>query len=992
MTQQREDEQWSLNKFWSEFHDSDQDIVDNSLSGLLKYIKKISYFNDLEKGGDSFISSIITQVLTDNRYLNETSLRTIFDSTMQLIPQFAAKIPIEIIPILYNTIFTNLARPGIKFFTILSSVLEETILNGSNYSPERQQAIVNLMMNRLVTFINTDSTSTAMKNLSLNLIAATIETLPNWLTPSMISDLKNIIEKLSIELCERKDTETNEYLATTQSLSSVSKVYATLIDEKSQHEFYEYIEKLSNKRLSVFIFSTIIAYCPQQFDLSDEKDPKYSFVHYQELIFEQIANPQDVEEYSNAYAIFVDQCLKTLSILIDKFASKMTDDQINQYISTDFDFLNLGAQEQQVEAEADEDDAQIEVDDDDVSSDDNDNQVFESSDESWKIRVAAMKLGISLIEEKGDMYFDSLFYETDDCYMPIFVSNLIRDHDIGSKLEAMRFLRVIIRHYKNEIQPSVVEEWETSIISQINKDSRDQVLDTFIKTLTSVIRDLQQAPSLEITEKAIKNISEVYRDNTIDATLLFITNILEYSSEVKIVQPLIKLINVLLSGVKSHTMTSCLTVISKIYHYYHRKCNNDKTLHKELDALNEQVLGLSTKSGEVRPYAITTISVFVSCCPGLSTVQKSVDKIVGFLDESAVAKVSIGAIALISASESAKTLSKDTKLILSKLKTKIMSEPSVTNRSLWAIRIMLHKNILSPNDCQDIIGTLFDIANNGEKNARVLSLKIINHIYPKGCDSNRLCSLVDSLTSSPLSERIIGEVAELVLTSSKASLDNVKSFVDSLIDKIKTKSLGKDESASLLIISNAALIVGVASSTNKDYGLSLISKFKEHINDKGNLQVFSLRCIGEIGSLVDLSSTNNALVESIFKLVHDSDRSVFVPASESIGLMSVGSPGSILKKFINSAKADGESYLTAYLFGIKSFVKKANKYKNHIPKEVYSQIVQSIPEISDFLLANSKDDFKETALTVSECLAGLVGISFEYSQTLIKSADRKSVV
>ena len=193
-----------------------------------------------------------------------------------------------------------------------------------------------------------------------------------------------------------------------------------MIKDKELHEFFQYIEKLENERLGVYILAIIIEYRPQYFDLSEDKDENFSFVHYQDLIFNQIANPNDVQDFNNAYATFTIQFLRTLSILINKFSNKMTEDQINNYISADFDFLNLGVSVQ-TDEEADEEVIQLETDLPDSESEDE--QIPDSSDESWKIIVAAMKLAISLIEEQGDLFYNSLFYVSDDSYMPSYVTN-----------------------------------------------------------------------------------------------------------------------------------------------------------------------------------------------------------------------------------------------------------------------------------------------------------------------------------------------------------------------------------------------------------------------------------------------------------------------------------------------------------------------------------------------------------------------------------------
>lgn len=978
---------FSIDQFWKEFGcESDADIMENALLGMLMYIRSVNAFDEFGKLGESYIPSIINVMLDNKQYMMDSSMN-IFDYFMQLIPELAAKIPIDLLPTLYNTILLRLSQEGIRYFSHLSNVTEETIINAGNYPIDRQKAIIDILMNKLPNYIEGENTKPEMKNFSLNLFSLTIEILPFCLTNQMIKNIKDMIERITTSLSKREDNKTSAFLATTNSVATLSKVYATLINDEQQHQFFEFIENLKTPRLSAYLLSIIIEYRPQLFDLSEDKDEKYSFTYYQELIFRQLANPQTVTEFSITYTVYTIQFLKTLSVLVNKFSQKMSEEQVNQYISTVFEFLNLGSSETN-EFEQNEEE---EVNDlglsDSESEDEADDGGIAETDESWKIRVAAMNLAVELINELGDSFYDSLFYIDDDNYMPKHVINLIKDEDVGCKLESLRFLRAIIRHYKNDIDPEILDDFINSLISQINRGSNEQVNIQFIKTLTFIIDDLQQAPVLELSLNAIKNINDVHKENTIDPTLDFVASLLEYSTDVEIVHPLIDLVSILLKEAKSGLLTKCLTVVSKIYHFYFKKCNNDSSLKKNLDDMNNYVISLIQLHGETVIYAITTVSVFVTCCTSLDSVQKSVDLIVSLLDNDAVAKASIGAIALISASDAAQTLSKDIKSIVEKLKKKILSEQMITTRALWTITILLQKKILKSEDCQDIVGTLFDIFNKNEGHTRLLSLKILKQIYPNGCDSTKLSLFTNILVNSPLSERAINEISELVFISSKSSFDNIKPFIDSIIEKVKSATLlGKDEAATASIISNLGLIIGIASSTNKDYCLSLVSQFKSHINEKGIQQLFALRCIGEIGSFIDLSGVDG-IYKPIFDLIYDKDNKIFVPAAESIGLMSLGSTDKILKEFIKSAK-DNKEYINPCLFGINSFTTQVNLIKNYISKSVFDQIVKLVPEITEFLLSNTNEEFTNT---ISDSLAGLIGISFDLTQKLIETATYVSI-
>ena len=230
--QEGENQSWTLKNFLDLFNDPDQDHVFNALNEMFDYIQRTDYFKEMENG-EVYIGLIINKILCDSRYFNDFGLRSIFEILMKLIPQFVTKLPIELVPTVYDLCLKNLSKPDINYFTILSAVLEKTIVNGDIYSLERKQTITNFVMTRLVSLINDKSTKTSLKELSVNLIVATATTFPNCFTPSMKNDVKNLKENLTNELHEIKDTETNEYLTLNQSLSSVSKAYAKLINDNN---------------------------------------------------------------------------------------------------------------------------------------------------------------------------------------------------------------------------------------------------------------------------------------------------------------------------------------------------------------------------------------------------------------------------------------------------------------------------------------------------------------------------------------------------------------------------------------------------------------------------------------------------------------------------------------------------------------------------------------------------------------------------------------
>lgn len=218
-------EQWSFKKFWADFNDSDQDLVYLAIDGLLTYIKSVDSFNEFGENGEVVLNTMINQILSDKRYLTDKSLKDIFDSLMFLIPQFSAKLPLDLVPVLYDAIFTNLSKDKINFFSILSNVVDNTISAAGSYNSERQHVIANYMMKKLIPIVNDENAKQNMKIYSLKLIALTVKTLPICITHEMNSDLKNLIENQLPKLNDENGAESNELK---NSIDSVSKAYSSL--------------------------------------------------------------------------------------------------------------------------------------------------------------------------------------------------------------------------------------------------------------------------------------------------------------------------------------------------------------------------------------------------------------------------------------------------------------------------------------------------------------------------------------------------------------------------------------------------------------------------------------------------------------------------------------------------------------------------------------------------------------------------------------------
>ncbi|OHT01921.1 hypothetical protein TRFO_31165 [Tritrichomonas foetus] len=970
-------ENWTRTQFNRDFHNADQDYVVIALRNLLEHLEKVEIFEEEEDYLKTVFINEITSRLCDK-------MADIVGLVFKIIVSLTVKLPLKIVPYLFEAVFQIVSKQDIEFRTQLLAVFEEAISCAVDCPTERQKVITEYLVPKLTQYIRAPMFPEILV-FSLDLLTTTVETLPNSLDERRIDDLENIIK----ELAKKSNSAQSDTLESTiQSLATLAKVWSTLVNNDKFEKFLEFLDQLDNKDAALSIVCGIIIHRPQLF--TPERRSKYA-----DQVFEHLnndspngnadyenENEDNFEEISLSYVNHTTEYLNTLTSLVNAYGEGMDEEALNPYISQAFYFLTFGAQTDNL-GNNEENEIEADVDfDSDIEAPDSEGDVeVVASDGSWKIRKAAMALSTSLINEQPDLFYESLIYVDAECDNPSLIDVLIKDSDEGAQTDAMALLKVVIHAYRSKIDSKIVDNWTNSLISQI-LPGKIRNVPLFIDTLTYIISELRKMPLIETTLHAIECIKRVFAESpttTEYPTFSFISSLLQYADNANIVKPVVSLIREAHKDSNSQAIPASLVIVSKVYLFYRRESqkkskeiSQDKGIAKVLDELNTSVLSISEFGGERTVYAIPSLAVFTVCCASLPSVGKSVEKIVRFFDNQAAVKSAAAAIALISASESAKQLSSFASELLTKLHQNLTNvDSSVIYRCLWAIRLMLHKKLIHSADCQPLIPQLIDIVSTGDNNARLLSLKVLIRINPNGCNAKSLLNFEASLTSLHLSEEVVFAIAELVETSAK-SLDKVKPLVDALIKK---GNLLKESN----MISNVSTIVGVAGGSNNDYGRSLVSSFAKEIESSN--QRFALRCIGEIGSFLDLSK-DTALVDRIFQLVKSSDRETFTSAAECVGLMTVGSPSSLLSKLIkNATECDLKSHVTPWLFAISALVKKINNRKGKVLKE----FAGSISQISNFLLENA-DEQKETAQIVAQCLAGLVGINKEYADTLIKKA------
>lgn len=962
-------QQFDLNAFFNQLQQSDQDYVLLALQSLYDYLLRQQEFHlqNPEQFGRIYIASIIQRL--------STPLHT--EIIIRLIPQFAAKLPIQAVPFLYEKVFDYISQEAVKCFSNIGGVLEDSILNANHYSEERQETLVKCLFSRLVSYIQSGKMNN-LANLSLKLLTTLIVTVPFCLNETHYSTLKTIIEELVSRSTHNEKLDDIEYLTLINSISSLAKVYCTIVDHQTFLSMLDYIHSIENVSLSTYIFSNIIIYRPQLFDPSSDNESKYSYSTYADIIMERLTNdhPEDEQEASKRYITFTITYLDALRSIVSEYGARIGAG-LDPYLQQHFSFLSFNAHPIY---EAEENDtSEVGLGDDDEEEEPVDN-VFDVSDDSYRIRTASISLGIELVKANKDLYYESISYydEEEDINSAVYIDDLIHDSDIGCQLPALEFLRVLIHAYKDKLEDRIVIEWSTSVLDQITTKAKDENNCQFIEALAFIISERKSLPSIDIVNQALTSVESVYNNATANSIFHLLSAILLYSKDQSLPQPISSILTKSLNDQRSNAIKICLSIVSRLYLYYHQHCQGESSISKLLNNLNQIVLGISSQQGEIKIYSVMALSVFVVSCPNESTIEASVNAIVETFKDSAYTKSTIPAIALITASNHYSVLSQHLRFICEQLCNHLHNfDSTIVYRSLWSLNLLIQQKLLTKEQSQQVSENLLSIIesefNKLDSNTLLLIVKNLRLLQPEGYDSENLLKFKFLFTTSKLDDVVMKEVCYLINESSKVSLSNVKPLLDFILQESRNFQ-------DIIIIRNNAAIIGFGSYHHSDYLNSLLETLIKDVNRRQNVH-FSLRCIGEIGSHIDLLS-HESLVNSLFELVKDSNREIFVPCSECIGLISIGSK-SILERMLQQSQSEPNLF-HMWLIGYQSLIKKCNRGLN--VQENLKNVVSHLGEIKEYLLNNSSEG-KETSMNVSQCLAGLIGLSdnpLQFSQELIQ--------
>ena len=955
---QKRDTHWSVGKFFNDFNNSDQDFVIIGMKELCDHLQSVEIFD---------VKELPTFMIPGIKAKLDDPMREIVGLAYELIVLFTAKIPLKYIPLLYDEVFSVAGRDELAIRTQLMSVINEAIINAPSYSLDRQTAFTKYMVTKLITSLKN---KTLPRDFALNLLTSTVETLRHVLTEQHITDLGDLIVLLLNE-SPKSITENIKYI------SSLNCAYSHLIPPEKLDDHIRFIKnKIEDQNISLFLLSNMVIKAYKVFN-------KTQINSYITDVFSHLNDDvayNEEQELDPLYSGRISLYLQALRTIVSKEGADMSPDDAHSYISQVFYFLTFDTAAIITPLSADD-----EFDNEDEAEPDSESEISVGNEnDSWRVRKSAIGLAKALINEQKDAFYETLQYVGDDENYPNTIDLLLRDLDNGVQIEALGLFRAIIHNYKDKLDPSFIASWQESIISQITNSNRG-IIESFIDALTYSINELHRSPSSSTLSIFISRIKNNLVDCLIPTSHFIDAFLKNFNTETQI-NEVVKSIEVFANNSLSlksskQERSSALYIASLLfifYRNYHDKCKANKEIVTIMTNLCKQVISISKSDGDIDPSSISTLGIFATCCYDIPTASDAVKFIIDQSSEKSLLRSSLSSLALIAATtNSSKLISSFTKNLLTILSENLTNVDSgIVYRSLWVIRLMINRKLITSDDCESFVDKLFDLIATGSSLSRHLATKNLVRINPS--DSKSLLKLEAALTVCKLDEQTIDPIIELVSNSSKSSLDSVKPLVDALI---KRSSSLQDVN----IIGNISPIIGAAVGSNKDYGLSLIDQSFKDLNS-----VFSLQCIGQIGSYIDLSSKTN-IVDGVFSLFNSDNPELFNASVECIGLMGVGSPHVILQNLLNKAQ---ETQSVSYIFSMYSFIKKLNHIISLSSKSNKENIIQEfekyIPQISNYLLSNINEQ-SEAAQLVSNCLGEIVPIQKGFENTLIQKFTSISI-
>lgn len=952
------EQQWSFSKFFLNLRNPDSDYHIFAFQDLEEYLQKLTIFepDSVPTINGIFLPNVVQKITEKEAEIVNHAFRTIV--------LLAQTLPNECIDKLFTEIFEQVYDVACEVRTQVLAILREILTNSISYDQSRQIAISESIYPRLNREIGPSKDDVLLFNIGL--FIALVESLGFTLSQDQLSELLDHIKKYS-------ETDSQETL---QAIADLCKYWALYANEDLLDQLMTFLfETLEDRKNAFFILTTMSRFRAQVYT-------KYAAKLIQ-LFIDQVENEEadvaqlleenedlDITAESN-YIPNVSDLLESLSCLTLAFP-EVAKEKLEYLSNFVFRYLIYNSSVANVEMDDDipqDEDNDFEIDGEEMPDDDEEgSEPIFNGDESWKLRKAALTLAGSLLQIAPEEFFNDLIVcEEEEDHIGM-LNVIIQDFDIGVQKDALGFIKQIIHTYKGKPEISEnIKLWIGTCVAQLKLD-RALVLPKLLSTLSFFIKE-QCAISEANILNAITAISTKVSEPVVPAILEFLVSSLRVSKSINDLVPLTcQIFEQILKQSKDKTTIPCLSAISR---FYALVSDPKDAAANSLDELNAKVLDLVKQKGEKMVYSIATLSIFVISAHSLKTAKASLNTIIECSSNDSAAKAAFAAITLIGLSPQSDALKPHVKVIFDNI-IKIFTnvrDLQVIYRALWVLRVLLEKKFISPDNCQPAVKPLISIIFINDNRSTLLAFTVLKAM--PSCSGEIILKITDVLTVNTIPEDVVFAIAEFVAACINTSRNDVETLINTLI------KFAKDHSDKHDILSSIALVIGYVAGHDEKLRSVLIPQFSEKIS--GVIPPFSMLCLGEIGSYVDVSS-NEAVINEVFSAINNSDRDIFAAAADCIGSFSAGSINFICDRMLKSATTD-VTHFSTWLIAISSLVKKL--YKLQIPADKLKSILD---KLVDYLFANA-DYNKETSQLIAECFSYIFRVDNSYVLKLIPKSN-----
>ncbi|KAK8838814.1 Cullin-associated NEDD8-dissociated protein 1 [Tritrichomonas musculus] len=985
---------FNINKFLKNLRDSDTDFTIIAFNDLIDYLNKVKEFElPQEIIQNDFLPSVI------NRLSDKTP--AIVNPIFRIIVLLAGKLPIASLSVFFDHIFNFVNDSECQVRNQILSVLREILSHSTSFPLEKQQIIVKFFISKL-----NESANVEILVFNIDLLATLLERLGDLFNESNLNHAKELI------IAHFEDSR----LDILPSIASLTKIWMTVAVNKLPDEFYKMIQELyklgENNPNAFTILSSMVCYRPS---IYQKEAVKLIELFSDRIKMEEEELSQKLNEdqetdiyYDTPYVSHMVDYLSSLTSLVKTFHDECTDEMVDNFMKMLFlsSYLTYGLSQSNDDDnqdngndEEDEDDGfEVEPGEDgeEVDLDDVDDEIV-TGDDSWKIRKAAMTFATVLIQFFTAKFYDTLGYrdENNDCLG--VVNTLIKDGDSGAQKDAFDFLQVVIHYYKDYLQPEDVDQWFLTLNSQLSAKNSQSIASIVIDTITYVLNEYKSIP-YDLLVKIIGSIRPLLNNNTIQPSLVFILTIFNVANPPT--SDVVSAVAVVLTDIINNTNISStvpyLSTTSKLF-VYARSIDNDgdQECIDNLRNLVSSIISLCTYSEEPTEKSIQAFEVlgvflasFDNDIVGLD--KDSLDIIVQTFEKDQTMKTMkpiCGSICLIAASPNGiEKLTSYADRILHRLcdilkqNTKDIDN-SYLFRYLWTLRMLLEKNIVSPesNECEEIAPYLAIIFSTPDPRNILLSISIF--ILIPNTILQSLNSIQYALQDKNFEDHIINGFAQLISLGAEHDISQVEKALISLVESEYAKGARQESNE---ITQNIAYVIGFVSGQYQDIREKLLHDFEQKIVNPTNLATlpFALKCVGEIGALIDLSDKTQ-LIDSVFQLIGHSNREVFNAAAECIGLLATGSMNTILPRVLKQALLVNDN--SVWILATLSMTKRLSLID---PNKLHF-VGDEFNTISSFLIQNA-DYSKPTEKSIAESFSYMIKINpNEYIKQLLEIAQTK---